>query len=55
MDFGRYAEETSVDYLPNAITRAGKNYLRNLVLTQLPDWIRTISAIHDIRETTIEQ
>jgi hypothetical protein len=33
MDFARHAEETSVDALPNVITRAGKNYLRNPVLT----------------------
>jgi hypothetical protein len=55
MDFDRHVEETSVDALPNVITRAGKNHLRNPVLTQLPDWIRAISAIHDIRETAIEQ
>jgi glucosyl-3-phosphoglycerate synthase len=50
LNFDRHAEETSVDSLSNAITRAGKNYLRNPVRTQLPDWIRTISAMHDIRE-----
>jgi len=50
LNFDRHEEETDVDSLSNAITRAGKNYLRNPIRSQLPDWIRTLSAMPDIRE-----
>jgi glucosyl-3-phosphoglycerate synthase len=50
LDFDRHEEETSVDALSEVIMRAGKSYLENPTSTQLPDWLRTISAMPDARE-----
>jgi glucosyl-3-phosphoglycerate synthase len=55
LNFDRHAEETYVDSLSGAIISAGKSYLRNPVGTQLPDWIRTISAMPNIREKLREK
>jgi glucosyl-3-phosphoglycerate synthase len=44
-----------VDSLSGTIISAGKSYLRNPVGTQLPDWIRTISAMPNIREKLREK
>jgi glucosyl-3-phosphoglycerate synthase len=50
LDFDRHEEETNVDALSEVIMRAGKNYLGNPLSTQLPDWLRTMSAMPDARE-----
>ena len=50
LDFDRHEEETNVDALSDIIIRAGKRYLENPISTQLPDWMRTISAMPDARE-----
>ena len=50
LDFDRHEEETNVDALSEVIMRAGKSYLENPTSTQLPDWLRTISAMPDARE-----
>ena len=55
LNFDRHAEETSVDSLSKVIISAGKSYLRNPVGAQLPDWIRTISAMPDVREKLREK
>jgi glucosyl-3-phosphoglycerate synthase len=55
LNFDRHAEETYVDSLSKTIISAGKNYLKNPVGAQLPDWIRTISAMPDIREKLREK
>jgi glucosyl-3-phosphoglycerate synthase len=55
LNFDRHEEETCVDSLSKAIISAGKSYLRNPVGAQLPDWIRTISAMPDIREKLREK
>jgi glucosyl-3-phosphoglycerate synthase len=55
LNFDRHEEETSVDSLSQVIISAGKSYLRNPVGTQLPDWIRTISAMPNIREKLREK
>jgi glucosyl-3-phosphoglycerate synthase len=55
LNFDRHEEETSVDSLSGAIISAGKSYLRNPVGAQLPDWIRTISAMPNIREKLREK
>jgi glucosyl-3-phosphoglycerate synthase len=55
LNFDRHEEETSVDSLSGVIISAGKSYLRNPVGTQLPDWIRTISAMPNIREKLREK
>jgi glucosyl-3-phosphoglycerate synthase len=48
--YDRHEEETSVDALAEVITQGGRCYLSNPVGVQLPDWLRTISAMPDIRE-----
>ena len=48
--FDRHEEETAVDALSEVIMKAGKRYLENPTETQLPDWLRTISAMPDARE-----
>src|SRR3990170_7548291 len=50
LDFDRHEEETNVDALSEIIIRAGKRYLANPTSTQLPDWLRTISAMPETRE-----
>jgi glucosyl-3-phosphoglycerate synthase len=50
LNFDRHEEETTVDALSEVITRAGRRYLENPVSSQLPDWLRTISAMPDARE-----
>jgi glucosyl-3-phosphoglycerate synthase len=50
IEYDRHEEESSVDELSKVITEAGRKYLRNPLSTQLPDWLRTISAMPDARE-----
>jgi glucosyl-3-phosphoglycerate synthase len=50
LDFDRHEEETNVDALSEIIIRAGRRYLTNPTSTQLPDWLRTISAMPEARE-----
>jgi len=50
LEFDRHEEETNVDALSDVIIRAGRRYLENPISTQLPDWLRTISAMPDARE-----
>jgi glucosyl-3-phosphoglycerate synthase len=53
--FDRHEEETSVDLLSSVILSAGKKYMENPVRTQLPDWLRTMAAMPNIREKLREQ
>jgi glucosyl-3-phosphoglycerate synthase len=48
--FDRHEEETNVDSLAKAVMDAGKTYLITPTGNQLPDWMRTISAMPDVRE-----
>jgi glucosyl-3-phosphoglycerate synthase len=48
--YDRHEEETNVDALAEVIMHAGRCYMSNPVGVQLPDWLRTISAMPDIRE-----
>ena len=50
LDYDRHEEETNVDTLSNIVARSGKRYLTNPVSAQLPDWLRAISAVSDVRE-----
>jgi glucosyl-3-phosphoglycerate synthase len=50
LDYDRHEEETSVDALSEVIILAGKRYLKNPTTAQLPDWLRTLSAMPDARE-----
>ncbi len=48
--FDRHEEETTVDKLCAVIKTGGDKYMDNPMRAQLPDWLRAIAAIHDIRE-----
>jgi glucosyl-3-phosphoglycerate synthase len=50
LDFNRNEEEANVDLLSKVIISAGNRYLSNPSKTQLPDWLRIISAMPNIRE-----
>ena len=50
LDYDRHEEETNVEILSNVIMHAGKRYLENPLSAQLPDWLRAISAMSDVRE-----
>jgi glucosyl-3-phosphoglycerate synthase len=50
LDFDRHQEESYVDLLSEIVVTAGKKYLVNPARTQLPDWLRTIDAMPNIRE-----
>ena len=54
-DFNRHEEEVDVDLLCNIVTSGGKKYLQDPIRAQLPDWLRTISAMPDIRERLRDQ
>ncbi len=50
LNYDRHEEETSVEKLSNVIYEAGKQYLKDPTTSQMPDWLRTISAMPDARE-----
>jgi glucosyl-3-phosphoglycerate synthase len=54
LNYDRHQEETSVEVFARAILDAGRAYLQNPVAAQLPDWIRAISVIPDLRERLME-
>jgi glucosyl-3-phosphoglycerate synthase len=53
--FDRHEEETSVDSLCSVILSGGKKYVENPIRAQLPDWLRTMAAMPNIREKLREQ
>jgi glucosyl-3-phosphoglycerate synthase len=55
LDFNRHEEEIDVDLLSNIISSAGRKYLENPIRTQLPDWLRTMAAMPNIREKLREK
>jgi glucosyl-3-phosphoglycerate synthase len=55
LDFNRHEEEVDVDLLCNVILSGGRKYLGNPMKAQLPDWLRAISAMPDIRERLREE
>jgi glucosyl-3-phosphoglycerate synthase len=55
LDFDRHEEETNVDSLSSVILTGGRKYLENPVKAQLPDWLRTMAAMPDIREKLREK
>jgi glucosyl-3-phosphoglycerate synthase len=50
LDFDRHQEESYVDLLSKIVVTAGKKYLAGPTKTQLPDWLRAIDAMPNIRE-----
>jgi len=50
LNFDRHEEEATVDLLSEVIVASGKKYLANPIRAQLPDWLRTIAAMPNIRE-----
>ena len=54
-DFDRHQEESYVDALTAVIMSAGRKFLRNPAGTQLPDWLRAVAAMPNIRERLREK
>ncbi|MHC1567308.1 MAG: glucosyl-3-phosphoglycerate synthase [Candidatus Syntropharchaeia archaeon] len=50
LNYDRHQEETNVEKFAKVITNSGKKYLKNPAASQLPDWIRAISAMPDLKE-----
>ncbi len=50
LDFDRHEEEANVDLLSSVIITGGSKYLANPIRAQLPDWLRTMAAMSNIRE-----
>ncbi len=50
LEYDRHQEETNMEAFAEVLIDAGREYLRNPVVSQLPDWIRAISAMPDLRE-----
>lgn len=48
--YDRHEEEANVDALSNVIFSGGKKYLENPIRSQLPDWLRAVAAMPNIRE-----
>jgi glucosyl-3-phosphoglycerate synthase len=48
--YDRHEEETNMELLSDVIMNAGRKYMADPTSTQLPDWLRTISAMPDARE-----
>jgi len=55
LEFDRHEEEASVDALSSVIISGGRKYLDNPIKAQLPDWLRTMAAMPDIRERLREK
>ncbi len=55
LDFDRHQEESYVDALAGVIMSAGRKFLRNPAGTQLPDWLRAVAAMPNIRERLREE
>jgi glucosyl-3-phosphoglycerate synthase len=55
LDFNRHEEEVTVDLLCSVILSGGRKYLANPMKTQLPDWLRAIAAMPDLRERLREE
>jgi glucosyl-3-phosphoglycerate synthase len=53
--FDRHEEEVNLDALSTVIQSGGKKYLENPVRAQLPDWLRTMAAMPNIREKLREK
>jgi glucosyl-3-phosphoglycerate synthase len=50
LDFDRHEEESIVDSLSAVVLSAGEKYIVNPAKTQLPGWLRAISAMPNVRE-----
>lgn len=55
LDFNRHEEEVAVDQLCNVVLSGGQKYLQNPIRAQLPDWLRVIAAMPNIRERLREE
>ena len=55
LDFDRHEEESWVDHLSAIIPSAGEKYIIDPAKTQLPDWLRTVAAMPNIRERLREE
>jgi hypothetical protein len=51
-DYDRHLEESTVESFADVIMREANTYayMGNPTATQLPDWVRARSAMHNLRE-----
>ncbi len=55
LSYDRHEEEANVDALSNVILSGGRKYLENPIRSQLPDWLRAVAAMPNIRERLREE
>jgi glucosyl-3-phosphoglycerate synthase len=55
LTFDRHEEETNVDQLCQVIKTGGTKYFENPIRAQLPDWLRAMAAMPNIRERIREK
>jgi glucosyl-3-phosphoglycerate synthase len=55
LNFNRHEEEVNVDLLCDIILSGGRKYLQKPISAQLPDWLRAVAAMPDIRERLREE
>lgn len=59
INYNRHLEETTVDLFAKIIVTSGAEYLNEPTGTQIPDWLRVLSAIptirKDLKESVIEE
>lgn len=54
LHYDRHQEEIIMEKFSKTIIEAGHEYLKEPVGTRIPDWLRTMSAIREIREKLME-
>ena len=54
LEYHRYEEESLVESFANVIQECGTEYLKDPTAEQIPDWLRMISAMSDLRGKMIE-
>jgi glucosyl-3-phosphoglycerate synthase len=54
LHYDRHQEETIMEKFSKTIIEAGHEYLEEPVGTRIPDWLRTMSAIREIREKLMD-
>ncbi|MDY6958840.1 MAG: hypothetical protein SVK08_06740, partial [Halobacteriota archaeon] len=54
LEYHRYEEESLVEAFANTIRECGTDYMKDPTAEQIPDWLRMISAMSDLRGKMIE-
>lgn len=54
LDYDRHQEEVILETFEQVIVSAGQRYLENPTGTQIPDWMRALAVIPDLRELLLD-